>query len=150
MEKTPILKLRDRLLVPIQTELHDRAATEMQDCILNAIERHRARAVIIDISVLDIVDSFIGRILSDTARMAAVMGAEVIMVGMQPAVAITLVELGMELEDVRTALNLETAMELFDAAPEKDPDSAISSGDPAQPAPLEEFATADSSPTESP
>jgi len=111
----PILKLRNTLVVAIQTELHDRAATELQDSILSAVERHRSHAVVIDISVLDIVDSFIGRMLSDTARMAAVMGASVFMVGMQPAVAITLVELGMELDEVRKALNLEAALDLIDA-----------------------------------
>ena len=135
MDRFPILKLRDTLVVSIQTELHDRAATVLQESILAAVERHRSRAVVIDVSVLDIVDSFIGRMLSDTARMAALMNASVVLVGLQPAVAITLVELGMDLGDVRTALDLETALDLVARDPGADEraraERAVFAGPPA-------------------
>lgn len=125
MDSIPILKLRDTLFVSIQSELHDRAAKTLQSAILAALETHRARAVIIDVSVLDIVDSFIGRMLSDTARMASLMNATVVLVGIQPAVAITLVELGLTLDDVRTELDLEAALARIDAESREQGDSSV-------------------------
>ncbi|MBC8321377.1 MAG: STAS domain-containing protein [Bacteroidetes bacterium] len=113
MEKIPILKFGDTLIVTIQTELHDRAANALQDDVLTNIQKYGSHAVIIDISSLEIVDSFIGRMLSNTAEMASLMNATVVLVGISPAVAITLVELGLDLGDVRTALDLENAIELL-------------------------------------
>lgn len=102
-----ILKLNDFLLVSIQTDLHDRMAEQLQYNILKRISETSARGVLIDISALEMVDSFIGRTLADTARMASTLDAEIVIVGMRPAVAITLVELGLSLGGVRTALSLD-------------------------------------------
>ncbi|MBC8342732.1 MAG: STAS domain-containing protein [Bacteroidetes bacterium] len=113
MEKTPILKFGDTLIVSIQTELHDKAASRLQEDILNQVQKNNSQAVVIDVSSLEIVDSFIGRMLSNTAEMAALMHASVILVGISPAVSITLVELGLNLGGVKTALDLESAMELL-------------------------------------
>jgi len=113
MEKIPVLKLGDTLIISIQTELHDKAVNTLQDDILNSIEKYKSHAVIIDISALEIVDSFIGRMLSNTAEMAALMNAKVVLVGMSPAVAITLVELGLNLGEVKTALDLESAIQIL-------------------------------------
>lgn len=112
MEKIPILKFGDTLIVTIQTELHDRTAIALQEDIIGAVQKHNSRAVIIDVSSIEIVDSFIGRMLSNTAEMASMMNASVVLVGISPAVAITLVELGLNLGDVRTALDLESAIEM--------------------------------------
>jgi rsbT antagonist protein RsbS len=101
------------LLVTIQVDMHDRLALALQDDLTNMITRSGARGVLIDISSLEIVDSFIGRVLGNVAAMARVLDAETIVVGMQPAVAITLVELGLSLPGVRTALNVERGMELL-------------------------------------
>jgi rsbT antagonist protein RsbS len=109
----PILKLKDFLLVSIQTDLHDRMAEQLQYDILKHISKTQAKGVLIDISALQMVDSFIGRTLADTARMATTLDAEIVIVGMQPAVAITLVELGLSLGGVKTAINLDKGYELL-------------------------------------
>lgn len=112
-ERIAILKLGEFLLVTIQVEMHDQLVMALQDELTQQIVRHRARGVLIDISALDIVDSFIGRALGNIANMARVLDAETVVVGMQPAVAITLVELGLDLAGVRTALNAEKGMALI-------------------------------------
>src|SRR5438552_10567935 len=111
-ERIPILKMGDLLLVTIQVDMHDRLAMRLQDDLTERIVRDRARGVLIDISSLEVVDSFIGRMLANTAGMARILDAETVVVGMRPAVAITLVELGLSLPDVRTALNVEQGMAL--------------------------------------
>lgn len=113
MEKIPIIKVGDTLLVSIQTDLQDQVATTMQSDLLRKIEQTAVRGVIIDISVVDIVDSFLGRILADTASMARIMNAVVVVVGIQPSVAITLIELGLELKQISTALNVESGLQLL-------------------------------------
>ena len=115
MESIPILKMGDCLLVSIQVDMHDRLAMRLQDDLTARVVKHHARGVLIDISALDMVDSFIGRILGTIAAMTRVLGAETVVVGMQPAVAMTLVELGMSLSTLRTALNVEAGMELLGA-----------------------------------
>ncbi|MDQ8181104.1 STAS domain-containing protein [Pelagicoccus sp. SDUM812005] len=109
----PILKLGDFLLVTIQMDVHDRTALQLQDDLTNEISKRRSKGVLIDISNLEVVDSFMGRVLSDIASMAKVLDAETVVVGMRPAVAMTLVELGLSLPSVVTALNLERGMELL-------------------------------------
>lgn len=116
MEKIPILKMGEFLLVTIQVDMHDRLAMALQDDLTETINRTEARGVLIDISTLEIVDSFIGRMLSNIAAMSRVLDAETVVVGMQPAVAITLVELGLSLPGVRTALNVDAGMELLRAS----------------------------------
>ena len=113
MERIPILRMGQFLLVTIQVDMHDRLAVQLQDDLTQKISECSSRGVLIDISTLEIVDSFIGRMLANIAGMARVLDAETVVVGMQPAVAITLVELGMSLAGVRTALNVETGMELL-------------------------------------
>lgn len=109
----PILKLKDFLLVSIQIDLHDRMAQQLQQDILERISQTQVKGVLIDISALEMVDSFMGRTLADTARMASTLDAEIVIVGMQPAVAITLVELGLPLGGVKTAINLDEGYELL-------------------------------------
>lgn len=104
------------LLVTIQVDMHDRLAMALQDDLTNAISQTEARGVLIDISSLEIVDSFIGRMLANIAAMARVLDAETVVVGMQPAVAITLVELGLSLPGVRTALNVDAGVEWLRAS----------------------------------
>ena len=116
MEKIPILKMGEFLLVTIQVDMHDRLAMSLQDDLTKAISQTEARGVLIDISGLDIVDSFIGRMLANIASMSRVLDAQTVVVGMQPAVAITLVELGMSLPGVRTALNVDAGMDVLKAA----------------------------------
>lgn len=116
MERIPILKMGPYLLVSIQVDMHDRLAMQLQDDLTERIAHTGARAVLIDISALDTVDSFMGRMLGNIAGMSRVLDAETVLVGMQPAVAITLVELGMTLPGVRTALNVEKGMELLAAS----------------------------------
>jgi rsbT antagonist protein RsbS len=113
MERIPILKMGSLLLVTIQVDMHDRLAMTLQDDLTSRIVQDRARGVLIDISTLDIVDSFIGRMISNTAAMARVLDAHTVLVGMQPAVAITLVELGLRLSGVQTALNVEKGVQLL-------------------------------------
>lgn len=113
MERIPILKLGPFLLVTIQVDMHDQMALALQDDLTERIVRDRATGVLIDISSLAIVDSFIGRMLGNIAAMSRVLDAETVVVGMQPSVAITLVELGLELPGIRTALNVDRGMELL-------------------------------------
>ena len=116
MERIPILRMGEFLLVTIQVDMHDRLALTLQDDLTSRIAETGARGVLIDISALGIVDSFIGRMIANTASMARVLDAETVLVGMQPAVAITLVELGLSLPGVRTALNVEKGMSLLRAS----------------------------------
>ena len=111
MERIPILKMGDFLLITIQIDMHDRLALTLQDDLTERIIQTGARGVLIDISALDVVDSFTGRLLGNIAAMSRLLDAETMVVGMQPAVAMTLVELGLSLEGVRTALNVELGME---------------------------------------
>ena len=113
MDRIPILKMGNLLLVTVQVDMHDRLAMALQDDLTNRIVKEQAKGVLIDISALDIVDSFIGRMISNTASMAKVLDARTVLVGMQPSVAITLVELGLTLEGVRTALNVEQGIKLL-------------------------------------
>ena len=113
MDRIPIMRIGDLLLVSIQVDMHDRLAMTLQDDLTERIVRDRAKGVLIDISALDLVDSFIGRMISNTAAMARVLDARTVLVGMQPAVAITLVELGLTLHGVKTALNVEKGMILL-------------------------------------
>ena len=110
MERIPILKMGEFLLVSIQVDMHDQLAMTLQDDLTQQIVAQRAHGVLIDISSLEIVDSFIGRTIGNIAGMARMLDAETVLVGMKPAVAITLVELGMALPGVRTALNVEKGM----------------------------------------
>jgi rsbT antagonist protein RsbS len=116
VERIPILKMGPVLLVSIQVDMHDQLALTLQDDLTDRIVKTHARGVLIDISSLEVVDSFIGRMLGNIAAMSRVLDAETVVVGMRPAVAITLVELGMSLSGVRTALNVERAMEMLQAA----------------------------------
>jgi rsbT antagonist protein RsbS len=113
MERIPILKMGDCLLVTIQVDMHDRLALALQEDLTERISATSARGVLIDISSLEVVDSFIGRMFANIAAMARVLDATTVVVGMQPAVAITLVELGLSLPGVRTALNVERGMALL-------------------------------------
>jgi rsbT antagonist protein RsbS len=114
MERIPILKMGRFLLVSIQVDMHDRIALALQDDLTTRITATTARGVLIDISALEVVDSFIGRMLANIAAMSRVLDAETVVVGMRPAVAITLVELGLSLQGVRTALNVEKGMQLLE------------------------------------
>ena len=116
MDRIPILRMGDVLLVTIQVDMYDRLAMTLQDDLTNRIADTGAHGVLIDISSLDIVDSFIGRVLSNISLMASVLDATTVVVGMQPAVAITLVELGLSLQGVKTALNVERGMAMLRAA----------------------------------
>jgi rsbT antagonist protein RsbS len=113
VERIPILKVGDFLLVTIQVDMHDRLALTLQDDLTQKIVRTRARGVLIDISSLDMVDSFIGRMFGNIAGMSRILDAETVVVGMQPSVAITLVELGLSLPGIRTALNVDKGMVLL-------------------------------------
>ncbi len=116
MERIPILRMGDCLLVTIQVDMKDQTALALQDDLSSKIEASGAKGVLIDISALEIVDSFIGRMLASISGIARVLDAETVVVGMQPAVAITLVELGLSLQGVRTALNVERGMALLRAS----------------------------------
>src|SRR5258708_1676447 len=120
MERIPILRLDRFLFVTIQVDMHDRLALTLQDDLTAQIVKHRAKGVLIDISALDIVDSFIGRMLANIVNMARILDAETVVVGMQPSVAITLVELGLSLPGVRTALNIDWGMELLRSSRESE------------------------------
>src|ERR1700742_3972908 len=106
----------DFLLVTIQVDMHDRLALTLQDDLTSQIVKHKARGVLIDISTLEMVDSFIGRMLGSIAAMARLLDAETVVVGMQPSVAITLVELGLSMQGIRTALDVEKGMNLLQSA----------------------------------
>jgi len=109
--RIPILKLRDCLLVSIQWELDDQTALQFQEDLLQKIHQTNARGVVIDITSIDYIDSFIAKVLGDVINMSKLMGAKVVITGIQPAVAITLIELGIRLEDVVTALDLENGLD---------------------------------------
>lgn len=113
MERIPILQMGEFLIVTIQVDMHDRLAMTLQDDLTNRISETQARGVLIDLSSLEIVDSFIGRILGNIAKMSRVLDAQTVVVGIQPAVAITLVELGLSFTGIRTALNVEKGMALL-------------------------------------
>jgi rsbT antagonist protein RsbS len=113
MDRIPILRMGRFLIVTIQVDMHDRLAMTLQEDLTDRIVRDHANGVLIDISSLDVVDSFIGRMIGNTAAMARVLDAQTVVVGMQPSVAITLVELGLTLSGVRTALNVERGMALL-------------------------------------
>jgi rsbT antagonist protein RsbS len=113
MERIPILRMGEFLLVTIQIDMHDQLALKLQDDLSNAIQKHASKGVLIDISTLEMVDSFIGRMVADISGMGKILGAQTMLVGMQPAVAITLVELGLSLPGVATALNVERGMALL-------------------------------------
>jgi rsbT antagonist protein RsbS len=130
MDRIPILRMGRVLLVTIQVDMHDRLALALQDDLTTRIVKDEARGVLIDISSLEVVDSFIGRVLGNIAAMSRVLDAETVVVGMQPAVAITLVELGLSLPGVRTALNVERGMELLRDGMD---DGAPLQGDDARP-----------------
>jgi rsbT antagonist protein RsbS len=116
VERVPILKLEDFLLVSIQVDMHDELALTLQDDLTQKIVATRAKAVLIDISALEMVDSFMGRTLGNIAAMSRILDAQTVVVGMRPAVAITLVELGLSLPGIRTALNVDAGLALLRAA----------------------------------
>ena len=118
MERIPILKFENFLLVSIQVDMHDQLALSLQDDLTQKIVGTRARAVLIDISALEMVDSFMGRMLGNIASMSRILDAQTVVVGMRPAVAITLVELGLSLPGIRTALNVDAGLALLRAAVE--------------------------------
>ncbi|MBL4835085.1 MAG: STAS domain-containing protein [Pseudomonas sp.] len=113
MERIPILKMSDFLLVTVQVEMHDQLAMTLQEDLADRISATAARGVLIDISALEIVDSFIGRMIANISGLSRIMDARTVLVGMQPAVAITLVELGLNLPGVATALNVDRGMSLL-------------------------------------
>jgi rsbT antagonist protein RsbS len=113
MDRIPILRMGEFLLVTIQIDMHDQLALRLQDDLTHAINMKGAKGVLIDISALEMVDSFIGRMIADISGMARILDARTVLVGMQPAVAITLVELGLSLPGVATALNVERGMQLL-------------------------------------
>ncbi len=119
MERIPILKMGEFLLVTIQVDMHDRLALSLQDDLTEQIVKHRAKGVLIDISTLEMVDSFIGRMLGSIAGMGRLLDAQTVVVGMQPSVAITLVELGLSLQGIRTALDVEKGMAALKSAVEE-------------------------------
>jgi rsbT antagonist protein RsbS len=121
MERIPILKMGEFLLVSIQVDMHDRLALQLQEDLTDRIAATGAKGVLIDISSLEMVDSFIGRMLGNIAAMSRVLDAQTVVVGMRPAVAITLVELGISLPGVRTALNVERGMALLSDGAESSP-----------------------------
>ena len=128
MDRIPILKVGDCLLVTIQVDMHDQLAMSLQEDLTAQIAKHASRGVLIDISSLEIVDSFIGRMLANIAAMSKVLDAQTVLTGMQPAVAITLVELGMSLPGIRTALNVERGMELLKEFMQRDTESEEADG----------------------
>lgn len=115
MEHIPILRMGEFLLITVQVDMHDRLALQLQDDLTEKIVQFGSRGVLIDISALEVVDSFIGRMLGNIASMSRVLDAQTVVVGMRPAVAITLVELGMSLPGIRTALSVERGMEILRA-----------------------------------
>ena len=126
MDRIPILRMGEFLLVTIQVDMHDQLAMRLQDDLTQTIDKKGAKGVLIDISALEMVDSFIGRMIADISGMARILDAKTVVVGMQPAVAITLVELGLSLPGVATALNVERGMQLLrHTLDEADADSAL-------------------------
>jgi rsbT antagonist protein RsbS len=126
MDRIPILRMGEFLLVTIQVDMHDQLAMRLQDDLTQTIDKKGAKGVLIDISALEMVDSFIGRMIADISGMARILDAKTVVVGMQPAVAITLVELGLSLPGVATALNVERGMQLLrQTLDEADADSAL-------------------------
>ena len=123
MDRIPILKLGRALLVTVQVDMHDRLATALEEDLSAKIIASRARGVLIDISGLDIVDSFMGRMLDNIAAVSRMLDADTVVVGVRPAVAITLVELGLELTGVKTALNVERGMALIQSQLDEDRES---------------------------
>lgn len=127
MDKIPILRMGSFLLVTIQVDLYDRLALNLESDLIQMVDKTRAKGVLIDISAVSIVDSFMGRIIGNIASMSKILDAETVVVGMQPAVAITLIELGLPLKGVHTALNVEKGMDLLksmidlDEDPDQDP-----------------------------
>ena len=128
MERIPILKLGQFLLVSIQVDMHDRLALALQEDLTERIVQTQARGVLIDISALDVVDTFVGRMLGNIAGMSRILDARTVVIGMQPSVAITLVELGLSLSGVSTALNIDKGMELLRAS-QVDRGESFSAGD---------------------
>ena len=122
MDRIPILRMGDFLLVTIQVDMHDRLAMTLQDDLTERIEKTGAKGVLIDISALEMVDSFIGRMIANISGMSRILDAKTVLVGMQPAVAITLVELGLTLPGVQTALNVERGMQRLRSAMEEGTD----------------------------
>jgi len=114
MSEVTILKMGENIIVPIQVELHDRAALKLQEDILKKIEETGSSGLIIDVSAVSVVDSFLGRLLGETAKMAGLIGAETVLVGMKKEVVITLIQLGMVIKDLHTALNIEDGMMLLE------------------------------------
>ncbi len=131
MNEVTILKMGNTVIVPIQVELHDRAAVRLQEDILSEIEGYGSDGLIIDVSAVSIVDSFLGRLLGETARMAGLMGADTVLVGMKKEVVMTLIQLGMVISDLHTALNVEGGLELLarlkrmDEGPDEPEDAAV-------------------------
>ena len=126
MDRIPILRMGEFLLVTIQVDMHDQLALRLQDDLTQAIDANGTKGVLIDISALEMVDSFIGRMIADISGMARILDANTVLVGMQPAVAITLVELGLSLPGVATALNVERGMQLLKhTRDEADADTAL-------------------------
>lgn len=119
MAEIPILQIGNNVVVPIQTELDDLGARKMQEDVLLRIEKIGAAGLIIDVSAVSIIDSFLGRILVDTSKMAKLMGAEAVIVGMKKEVVLTLIQLGLRMENLSTALNLESGLELLQNLQEK-------------------------------
>jgi rsbT antagonist protein RsbS len=113
MDRIPILKMGHFLLVTVQVDLYDRLALGLESDLVNMINKHKSQGVLIDISAVNIVDSFMGRILGNIASMSKILDAHTVVVGMQPAVAITLIELGLPMAGVQTALNVEKGMEIL-------------------------------------
>lgn len=133
MDRIPILRMGEFLLVTIQVDMHDRLAMTLQDDLTSQIERTGAKGVLIDISALEMVDSFIGRMIANISGMSRILDARTVVVGMQPAVAITLVELGLSLAGVQTALNVERGMRLLRSAVGRDTGTVeADDGDPQE------------------
>jgi len=124
MDRIPILRMGEFLLVTIQVDMQDQLALRLQDDLTHAIEKKGAKGVLVDISALEMIDSFMGRMISDMSGMARILDAKTVLVGMQPAVAITLVELGLSLPGVATALNVERGMQLLRRALSESSDDA--------------------------
>ncbi|SNQ62042.1 STAS domain-containing protein [Candidatus Methanoperedens nitratireducens] len=114
MSEVTILKMGKNIIVPIQVELHDRAALRLQEDILKKIEETESTGLIIDVSAVSVVDSFLGRLLGETAKMARLIGAETVLVGMKKEVVITLIQLGMVIKDLHTSINIEDGMVLLE------------------------------------